>query len=578
MPLGPPKGQGPARRLGAALVGSGLVAAALVAPTAVVGVPSAVAQAGGPCVSTLYGTTNEVTTCTYTYTGAEQQFTVPPDVANGLLKVDAIGAAGRGGSYGTWQTGFPSDFNCESNTQFGGPTWHLSAPPGAGGGGSEVSGYIPVSAGEKLYVEVGGMAQDFGTVDTGPDDSPYGPQDVGGWNGGGTGGLPSPSDDASDCGGVGGGGGGASDVQTCSVTWTSSSIFNPYQRLAASPCSAAYGTATDPRLIVAAGGGGGGGAGGSNVSNGFNGGGAGQSGTGDGTTFVQGGGAGANGPGAGGTGGTSSVIVAVGGGGGGGGGWYGGSGGSGGSFGGGAGGGGGSDLVPPSGTDFGPTAKPAQVVIVYDQLLNTSTTSLSASSSSPVVGQPVTYSAVVSSSGQPAPTGTVTFTDGTATVCSAVPLSMGVIPVPFGTPIVFYAATCSQTYHGTGPQTVTAAYSGDTSTSGSQGSVAVAVQKAATTTAVTASANPSPQGQAVTFTATVTAQAPGAGTPTGTVAFVANGSYIGPGTLGNNGQATLTTSKLAAGSEPVTAQYEGDGNYLSSPMSAPLTENVEPSN
>lgn len=114
----------------------------------------------------------------FSYTGAEQSFTVPVGVSS--VRVQAIGAPG--------QTGLRND-------------------PGAGavgGAGADVVGQLPVTAGEVLYVEVGGY----------------------GFNGGGFGAF------------GGGSGGDASDVRTIAT---------------AQPSSA------DSRLLVAAGGGGGGG-------------------------------------------------------------------------------------------------------------------------------------------------------------------------------------------------------------------------------------------------------------------------------------------------------------------------------
>ena len=67
-------------------------------------------------------------------------------------------------------------------------------------------------------------------------------------------------------------------------------------------------------------------------------------------------------------------------------------------------------------------------------------TSLTATATA-VVGQPVAYTASVSVEAPDTtgpPTGTVTFTNGTATVCSSVPLSSS------GT------ATCAQTFSSTG--------------------------------------------------------------------------------------------------------------------------------
>jgi Bacterial Ig-like domain (group 3) len=65
--------------------------------------------------------------------------------------------------------------------------------------------------------------------------------------------------------------------------------------------------------------------------------------------------------------------------------------------------------------------------------------------------------------------------------------------------------------------------------------------------------------QPTTLTAMVTGTA--AGPPTGTVTVFADGISLGSGTLNSNGQATVTTSSLAAGPNSIVAQYDGDSNF-----------------
>jgi hypothetical protein len=82
------------------------------------------------------------------------------------------------------------------------------------------------------------------------------------------------------------------------------------------------------------------------------------------------------------------------------------------------------------------------------------------------------------------------------------------------------------------------------------------VDKNSTTTALSSSPNPSAYRQAVTFTATVTSAGP---TPTGKVKFMDGTTTLNSVTL-SGGVATLTTSKLAVGTHPITAQYSGDAD------------------
>ncbi len=93
--------------------------------------------------------------------------------------------------------------------------------------------------------------------------------------------------------------------------------------------------------------------------------------------------------------------------------------------------------------------------------------------------------------------------------------------------------------------------------------------KANTLTTIASSANPSIVGQAVTLTATV---AP-AGAATGTVQFKDNGVALGaPVAVSAGGTASITTSALAQGIHPITADYSGDANFNAS--SGSLTQIV----
>jgi hypothetical protein len=96
-----------------------------------------------------------------------------------------------------------------------------------------------------------------------------------------------------------------------------------------------------------------------------------------------------------------------------------------------------------------------------------------------------------------------------------------------------------------------------------------------TTPTTIALVSPTPSaksGDSVTLTATVTPSTQGAA-PTGTVCFATGGTSLGSALLQGNGTATLTTSALPAGSDPVVATYSGDTTYSGS-TSAALVETV----
>jgi len=104
-----------------------------------------------------------------------------------------------------------------------------------------------------------------------------------------------------------------------------------------------------------------------------------------------------------------------------------------------------------------------------------------------------------------------------------------------------------------------------------------------TTTALTSTPNPSSSSQSVTFTATVTetnASTDPSGT-TGTVTFYsctsntcASTTSLGTGSVGSNGQATLSTSSLPVGTDYIEAVYGGSGSNLTGSTSNVVTQTV----
>jgi hypothetical protein len=183
-------------------------------------------------------------------------------------------------------------------------------------------------------------------------------------------------------------------------------------------------------------------------------------------------------------------------------------------------------------------------------------TSVVSSPDPSVVGQPVTFTAMVAPAapGAGTPTGTVTFSFGDGTPTAAVPVSGGI-------------ATTSHAYANTSgsPYAVTAAYSGDGNFTASTGTDTQTVRTAPTSTSVVSSPDPSVVGQPVTFTAMVAPAAPGAGTPTGTVTF-----SFGDGTQATvplAGAAAVTTHTYitrVGGPFAVTGTYNGNPNFAAS--------------
>ncbi|MDE3104634.1 MAG: Ig-like domain repeat protein [Acidobacteriota bacterium] len=189
----------------------------------------------------------------------------------------------------------------------------------------------------------------------------------------------------------------------------------------------------------------------------------------------------------------------------------------------------------PGDSNNNPASSPASVVTVVK-----ATPTVAVTTSGPsTYGSSVTLSATVTTGA----TGTVVFTSGsttlgTATVngSSVASLSTSVLPV--------------------GSDPITATYSGDTNYNGASGSTTQQVSKATPTVAVTTS-GPSIYGTSVTLSATVTTGA------TGTVVFTSGSTTLGTATVNGSGLASLSTTVLPVGSDPITATYSGDTNYTS---------------
>ncbi|MBV9593566.1 MAG: Ig-like domain repeat protein [Actinobacteria bacterium] len=178
------------------------------------------------------------------------------------------------------------------------------------------------------------------------------------------------------------------------------------------------------------------------------------------------------------------------------------------------------------------------------------TTTIKASSSAPVVGTQVIYTATVS--GPLPPHGSLTFSEDGQAVCSNVGL-IGTAP---------YTATCTRTYPVAGPHSTVAAYSGDSTTEASQsGAVAITVGKASASINLATSGPNAQFGQTETFTAVLTGAGP---VPTGTVSFTVDGNPLGaPVTVTSGKAVSATASGLAYGTHQIVASYAGDAGHLS---------------
>jgi RHS repeat-associated protein len=189
------------------------------------------------------------------------------------------------------------------------------------------------------------------------------------------------------------------------------------------------------------------------------------------------------------------------------------------------------------------------------------TTTLSASIYSSQVGQPATFTVVVSPAiaGLATPTGFVEFDCDSVSVGNAAVNASGV-------------ANFTTSSLALGAHTITAVYSGDTNFASTTSAAITHIEAPySSSTAVTSSVNPAVWGQSITFTATVTSGS--SGTPSGTVTFLDGTATLGTGNLDASAQAFYTSASLPVGSHTITAQYAGDTNFAGSTSSG-LTQTV----
>jgi Bacterial Ig-like domain (group 3) len=191
----------------------------------------------------------------------------------------------------------------------------------------------------------------------------------------------------------------------------------------------------------------------------------------------------------------------------------------------------------------------------------TSTVINSSSLNPSTYGQPVTFTATVTSSaGAGTPTGTITFQKGGAV------LGSGTVS---GSGVASYTTTPTQLTGGT--DSIIAVYNPDQNHAKSTSpTFSQIVKPEASSTAFTSSPNPSKVGVLVTLTATVTATV---GTPTGNVVFKNGTTTLGTKPL-VNGTATMTYTFTTTGSFSLKAGYQGSVN--NSPSSNTLTQVVNP--
>ncbi len=189
-----------------------------------------------------------------------------------------------------------------------------------------------------------------------------------------------------------------------------------------------------------------------------------------------------------------------------------------------------------------------------------STTALAANPTTGVFGQSIILTATITSNNR-SPSGTVAFSEGGTALsgCSAVSVTSS-------------TASCMASTLSVATHSLTAAYSGDTNTTGSANATAlpVVVSKAATSVTVTPLAAIS-LGQSVTVSASVAVTSPGAGTPTGTIAISDGGTVAGDTCAITLPATSCPLNPSSAGNLPLSATYSGDNDFVTSTNTASLS-------
>ena len=193
---------------------------------------------------------------------------------------------------------------------------------------------------------------------------------------------------------------------------------------------------------------------------------------------------------------------------------------------------------------------------VQEKVVQPPKTVITTSGSPSFVGQPVMFTAILTSTYGNIPDGELEyFYDGSILFGSAA-LADGKAQ--------YTTSSLSAKTH-----TIKTVYSGDAEFLPSVGRVVQLVLKFPTTTHLTSNNNPSKYGQAVTFTAKVSASGPYS--LTGKVKLWDGTTALGTATVGG-GVATLTRSNLAVGTHPIAAQYLGDA--FSDKSTSPVVNQV----
>lgn len=196
---------------------------------------------------------------------------------------------------------------------------------------------------------------------------------------------------------------------------------------------------------------------------------------------------------------------------------------------------GGAGVTDPSVNDGYNTSSDGSITLTYTA--PGSSTAVSSAPNPSVYGQQVAFTATVTGTN---PTGTMTFTSGSSTLCNSVALNAGGV------------AVCTTSALPTGSDTVTATYSGDADNASSHGATVQTVTTAATVlTAAPANVALTNLGRSVQVTglsATLTNKTTGSPIPGQTITFIGRSGSVPLCTAVTNANGTASCAATLTGS------------------------------
>jgi len=230
-------------------------------------------------------------------------------------------------------------------------------------------------------------------------------------------------------------------------------------------------------------------------------------------------------------------------------------------------------LTAANGTAPDATAGPFTVTVAPATGTVTPNIELKSSAHEVKPGSVVTLTAHVSGHHhQPAPTGTVSFTDNASPIPSCTDLALPNTG----------KVTCKLAYANVegSPHTIVASYSGDTTYAASSATATITVRPIKTHLRIRSTNNPGAPTEQITYQVVISADGDTHGLrgPTGTITFTDNGAVITSCDalpVGNwDAQCTITYPSAEGSPHHIVADYSGDGTYQAA--TANFTENIKP--